>query len=61
MRPEPLPSTPDPATATDPICGMAVVPKEARAAGLVSERGGKTYYFCNEACKKQFDAASGKR
>jgi len=43
--------------AVDPVCGMTVDPKEA--AGQ-STHEGKTYYFCNLACKKRFDAAPGK-
>lgn len=37
---------------TDPVCGMQVDPKTA--AGQ-SEYDGKTYYFCSDHCKKQFD------
>lgn len=37
----------------DPVCGMEVDPKEA--AGK-SEHAGTTYYFCSEACKRDFDA-----
>ncbi len=37
----------------DPVCGMDVDP--AKAAGK-SEYKGKTYYFCSDHCKKQFDA-----
>jgi Cu(I)/Ag(I) efflux system membrane fusion protein len=43
------------ADAIDPICGMAVDPAEARAAGLVSEHGGRSWFFCNPGCKKRFD------
>jgi len=39
---------------TDPICGMAVNPNQAKAAGLTIEYEGKTYYFCSAACKQQF-------
>ena len=37
----------------DPVCGMEVDPESA--AGR-SEYEGRTYYFCNRACKKKFDA-----
>lgn len=37
----------------DVVCGMDVDPKEAAAK---SERNSRTYYFCGEQCKKQFDA-----
>jgi YHS domain-containing protein len=43
------------ATQKDPVCGMDVDAGEAKAAGLKSEYRGKTYYFCNEHCKKDFD------
>ncbi len=43
--------------AKDPICGMQV--EEAKAAAS-STHGGKTYYFCCEGCKKEFDADPGK-
>lgn len=44
------------ATPVDPICGMSVEEAKARAGGLVSEREGTTYYFCEPACKRKFDA-----
>ena len=37
----------------DPVCGMSVN-KSAAAGSSVYE--GKTYYFCNAACKQAFDA-----
>jgi Cu+-exporting ATPase len=40
--------------ATDPVCGMTVDPPKARAAGLVAEHEGKTYYFCGKGCKLEF-------
>ena len=43
--------------ATDVICGMEVDEKAARAKGLVSEHEGRTYYFCADMCKREFDAA----
>ena len=39
-----------------PICGMEVNPKTA----LNSEHNGKTYYFCSEGHKREFDAAPDK-
>jgi RND family efflux transporter MFP subunit len=46
--------------AKDPICNMDVNVKDAVAAGLVSRRDGRTFYFCAEQCKQQFDAAATK-
>jgi len=46
--------------AKDVICGMAVEENAARAKGLVSEYEGRSYYFCAEMCKREFDAAPGK-
>ncbi len=43
----------------DPICGLEVYPSRARAAGLTSEFGGKTYYFFTKDCKDQFDKEHG--
>ena len=40
---------------TDPVCGMTVNEAEARAAHRVSEHGAKTYLFCSDGCKKDFD------
>lgn len=35
----------------DPVCSMTIEP------GIFSsEHGGRTYYFCSEYCKTQFDA-----
>jgi len=36
----------------DPICGMTV---DERKTDLKSGYAGKTYYFCSETCKEQFD------
>jgi YHS domain-containing protein len=36
--------------ATDPVCGMKV----DRANALTAERGGRTYYFCSEHCRRAF-------
>jgi len=37
----------------DVVCGMQVDP--AKAAGT-SQYNGKTYYFCSQSCKTEFDA-----
>lgn len=36
----------------DPVCGMAVDPKKTK---FSSNFKGKTYYFCSNKCKKDFD------
>jgi P-type Cu+ transporter len=36
----------------DPVCHMEVVEADAAA---TSEYKGKTYYFCCEGCKEEFD------
>jgi len=38
--------------AKDPVCGMDVDEKNAK---IKTTYGGKTYYFCSESCKKQFE------
>jgi uncharacterized membrane protein YraQ (UPF0718 family)/YHS domain-containing protein len=38
--------------ATDPVCGM----KADRAKALQLEHRGKTFYFCSEHCRHQFEA-----
>jgi YHS domain-containing protein len=38
--------------ATDPVCGMKV----DRAKALRLEHAGRTYYFCSEHCRGQFEA-----
>ena len=43
-------------TAVDPVCGMTVEAGVARAAGLTSQREGRTVHFCNPSCKRKFDA-----
>lgn len=40
----------------DPVCGMEV--DETKASGK-STVGGRTYYFCSDACKKRFDQNPG--
>jgi YHS domain-containing protein len=37
---------------TDPVCGMEFKPEEAAAQ---AEYRGRTYYFCSEACKREFE------
>ena len=37
----------------DPVCGMAVDPKEAAGRSTYI---GAVYYFCSLACKQAFDA-----
>jgi Cu+-exporting ATPase len=39
--------------AKDPVCGMDVDEEDAAAK---AEHMGQTYYFCSEACKKQFES-----
>jgi uncharacterized membrane protein YraQ (UPF0718 family)/YHS domain-containing protein len=41
--------------ATDPVCGMKV----DRSKALTLERGGRTFYFCSEHCRSQFERESG--
>ncbi len=36
----------------DPICNMEV---DEQTAAATSEYRGKTYYFCSEDCKEEFD------
>ena len=37
----------------DPVCGMAVSPQTAAAQ---AQYRGKTYYFCAETCREEFEA-----
>ena len=39
---------------TDPVCGMAVDPDEARADNRSAEYGGRTYFFCSRGCLLSF-------
>lgn len=39
----------------DPVCGMEVDEVRAETLGLTSVFKGKTYYFCSEECKEEFD------
>ncbi len=38
--------------AIDPVCSMEI---EERTAEFASEYDGKTYYFCSEHCKEEFE------
>ena len=38
---------------TDPVCGMQIEEAQAPAS---SDYEDKTYYFCSESCKAEFDA-----
>jgi uncharacterized protein len=37
--------------ATDPVCGMPV----DRSRALTAEYGGRSFYFCSEQCRSQFE------
>ena len=37
----------------DPVCGMEV---DRDSAAATSQYQGRTYYFCEQACKEKFDA-----
>ena len=39
----------------DPVCGMNLDDGKAKAAGLKSEYQGKSYFFCSDTCRKQFN------
>jgi YHS domain-containing protein len=41
-----------PTFSLDPVCGMKV--NEAEAPGGKSNYAGETYYFCSDACRKDF-------
>ena len=49
-------AAPEPDRALDPVCNMKVDPAEAKTARLTSVHQVKTYFFCNQTCKSQFDA-----
>jgi Cu+-exporting ATPase len=36
----------------DPVCGMRIKPE--KAAGTIVHEG-RTYFFCTEACQRQFE------
>jgi Cu(I)/Ag(I) efflux system membrane fusion protein len=42
--------------ATDPVCGMAVDPERARAAGRVHRHRGHDVFFCSDQCRASFAA-----
>lgn len=44
----------------DLVCGMTVNPKTARAAGRTAKYKGKTYFFCNDGCREEFQADSAR-
>ena len=46
------------ATTTDPVCGMDVVPGQAR--GGSAEHGGIAYWFCSPSCREKFTADPGR-
>ena len=39
---------------TDPVCGMDLEESQAKAS---AEFEGKTYYFCSDACREEFEAS----
>ena len=39
----------------DPVCGMDISPSKAEKTARRSDFQGKTYYFCSDECKAQFD------
>jgi len=39
----------------DPVCGMYIDEKKARAAGRMIKFGGADYYFCSPECKTDFE------
>jgi RND family efflux transporter MFP subunit len=39
----------------DPVCGMELDGDEAAAGGRTSTYRGEKYFFCSDACKRQFD------
>jgi membrane fusion protein, copper/silver efflux system len=41
--------------AKDPVCGLEVSPRKAEKDGRKAYHQGKTYYFCSEEHKKQFE------
>lgn len=43
------------AAGTDPVCGMDVDPNAPNAIKI--QRGGQTYVFCSEKCKRDFESA----
>lgn len=41
----------------DPVCGTLLPDPRAKQLGFKSEYRGKTYYFCSESCRKQFEGS----
>jgi membrane fusion protein, copper/silver efflux system len=39
----------------DPVCGMDVDEKKAKASGRKSEYQGVTYFFCSDECRRRFE------
>jgi len=39
----------------DPVCGMYIDEKKAKAAGKAAKFGGNAYYFCSPECKHDFE------
>ncbi len=48
---------PPPVTATDPVCGMQVLPEAAQA---LRSAGGQSFVFCSAGCVERFDADPSK-
>lgn len=48
------------AASEDPVCGMQVDQARAKAAGRTLDHGGKAWYFCADACLRQFQADPGR-
>lgn len=40
----------------DPVCGMDVEERDARAKGLTAEFGGQVRFFCSTDCRDKFVA-----
>ena len=45
------------ATAEDPVCGMQVHAKDAKASGRAAAHAQQTYYFCSDGCRTTFEAS----
>jgi len=41
--------------ALDPVCGHLCDADRARAAGNFRDRRGRTFYFCSDECRQEFD------
>ena len=44
----------------DPVCGMVVDEKDAKAAGRTVHYEGREYFFCSDQCKKDFERTPNK-